>query len=228
MTEQKLFKSFFSASIRPIILPLRSIGRKYNPVRIQATKQILDAKRLITLLWLVAITARYLDTVRNAILHPFNKGADLDWAWILLVVISAQITSIALWRTAALRVWLAVGALVAAILIFRSGSAPAVARVIPVLLAAVCWGKWSLDRLKPQKLRPTESTILSFSLGLIFLAFAGLALALLGLLTTTARVVAARNIDTASLSYGCFDCSEVDRHSAFVRMPQRRRNPSCH
>jgi Dolichyl-phosphate-mannose-protein mannosyltransferase len=159
-----------------------NIGRKYNPVRRRATKQILGAKRLITLLWLVAITARYLDTVRNALLHPFNKGADLDWAWIFLAIISAQITSIALWRTRALRVWMAAGAVLAAILIFRSGSAPAFARGVPVLLAAACWGQWLMERVKPEKLRTTESIVVAFTLGLVFLAFASIALALFGLL----------------------------------------------
>ena len=152
-------------------------------MRIRATKQILGAKRLLTLLWLIAITARYLDTVRNALLHPFNKGADLDWAWILLAVISAQITSIALWRMRALWVWMGVGTVVAAALVFRSGSAPAVPCAIFVLLAAACWGSWLLKRVGPQKLYGTEATVISFSLGVIFLAFAGLGLALIGVLT---------------------------------------------
>jgi hypothetical protein len=68
-------------------------------------ERILNRKRRFILVWLVAITVRYIDTVRNALLHPFNKGADLEWAWIILTIISAQITSIVLWRTQALRVW---------------------------------------------------------------------------------------------------------------------------
>jgi len=152
-------------------------------MRIRATKQILGSKRLLTLLWLIAITARYLDTVRNALLHPFNKGADIDWAWILLAVISAQITSIALWRMRALWVWMGVGTVVAAALVFRSGSLPAVPCAIFVLLAAACWGRWLLKRVGPQKLSGTEATVISFSLGVIFLAFAGLGLALIGVLT---------------------------------------------
>src|SRR5262245_8934101 len=163
-----------------------NIGRKYNPVRRRATKQILGAKRLITLLWLVAITTRYVDTVRNALLHPFNKGADLDWAWILLTVIAAQITSIALWRTRALRVWMTAGAVLAAILVVRSGSASAFAQGVIVLLAAACWGQWLMGRVKPEKLGTTESIVIAFSLGLLFLAFASIALALVGLLRATA------------------------------------------
>src|SRR5206468_10017068 len=59
----------------------------------------------------------------------------------------------------------------------------AVARGVPVLLAALCWGSWLLNRFRRAKLPDVESASLSFSLGLIFLAFAGLGLASLGLLT---------------------------------------------
>lgn len=145
----------------------------------------MNAKRLVAFLWLVVITVRYIDTVRNAILHPFNKGADLDWAWILLVMISAQVTSIALWRARALKVWFGAGAIMVAILVLRSGAGSAVARGVPVLLAALCWGSWLLNRFRRAKLPDVESASLSFSLGLIFLAFAGLGLASLGLLTAS-------------------------------------------
>jgi hypothetical protein len=140
-------------------------------------------KRLFILFWLVAITVRYIDTVRNALLHPFNKGADLEWAWIILTIISAQITTIVLWRTQALRVWFGAGSIVAAIVVLRSGSAPAVFSAIPVLFAAACWGRWLLERISPQKLKDTEAAVISFCLGLMFLAFAGLGLALLHKLT---------------------------------------------
>jgi hypothetical protein len=145
-------------------------------------------RSLIAFLWLAGITVRYLDTVHNAITHPFNTGADSEWALILVALVAAQITSIVVCGPRAVKVWFSVGLVVALTMVLMSGEARAVLCAVLLLVNAVFWGEWILTRFDKHIVTPlsaAETAVMSLSLGLTFLAFAGLGLALIGFLNST-------------------------------------------
>ncbi len=137
-------------------------------------------------LWVGALTAWYLWTATQNILHPDNKGWDWGWALAWVAYAAAVLLSWALWRRkSVVRLWLAAAGAAALTMILLSGQALATLVCLWMLATAWAWGDWLLDRLgTPSACGPFERGSVALPLGLAMLALAALALLLAGRMTT--------------------------------------------
>lgn len=139
------------------------------------------AAAILFTVWIVAITARYVQTVLKSVANPFNPGNDTQW----LIIWLAAVAGIALFLIAcagALRILvkLTIGAMIALSIV--SGVWAAALLTGWFLIVVYAWGMWLLRLAGVEPEDRIDSLALAIPLGLVIPAITGFVLACFHLL----------------------------------------------
>ena len=141
--------------------------------------------RIAGTIWVIGVTVRYLATVQKSIRNPFNPGADIQWAWVLLAFVAVILGSLALFPARALKFWMTLLGSAGVVTIVLSGHfIPAIVAAW-VLIVATILGDIILVKLGLRSSREDlcERFVLAFPIGITGLSLISLAMALVGLFT---------------------------------------------
>jgi len=147
---------------------------------------IVRALRILAIVWVAAIAARYLDTVRKSLRDPINSGKDLQWMVFVLVLVALIAGSLVWNRAKAFRIWAAILASTAIAILLLSGSLVPALMALWVVMAATLLGDRLLVKLQLESRdNPCDRFVIAFPLGLTAFGTFTFALALLGLFNST-------------------------------------------
>jgi Dolichyl-phosphate-mannose-protein mannosyltransferase len=147
---------------------------------------IVRALRMLAIVWVAAIAARYLDTVRKSLRDPINSGKDLQWMALVLALVALIAVSLAWNRAKAFRIWTAILGSTAIAILLLSGSLVPALMTLWVMTAATLLGDRLLVKLGlDSRDNLCERFVIAFPIGIAAFATFTFALALLRLFNST-------------------------------------------
>ena len=144
------------------------------------------ALRIAAIVWVVAISARYLGAALKALRNPFNPGSDFAWMAVSLAFMVLAAVLLRWRRIPTLGIGVVLLSSLAVVIILRSGAFVSVLFALWVLATSTVLGDFILSKLGlVARENLCDRFVIAFPLGIVAFGNAALILALLGFLSPT-------------------------------------------